>query len=214
MRALIFCIATYLLIVMVSLSAFAKDPKNTATAVLAGGCFWCIEHDFEKLDGVVEAVSGYAGGDRPNPIYQNYNKPSGEYTVPHIEVIKVTYDADKLSYKDILEYHVRHIDPTDGQGQFCDRGEGYVPAIFVKNEEERTTAKAVLKETTGIIGQLTQVRILDDAPFYDAEDYHQDYAKKSPIRYKFYRWNCGRDQRIDELWGSNNAEKAKATLGN
>ncbi len=215
MRPLLFCIAAYIFIIMVSLSTFAQDtPKNIATATLAGGCFWCIEHDFEKLDGVIDAVSGYAGGDRPNPTYQNYNKPSGDYTVPHIEVIKVTYDTDKLSYQDILEYHVRHIDPTDGQGQFCDRGEGYVPAIFVKNEDERTTAKSVLKETTGILGQLTQVRVLDDAPFYEAEEYHQDYAKKSPIRYKFYRWNCGRDQRIDELWGTNNSEKAKAALNN
>jgi len=197
-----------------SLTTQAIAMDNIKTATLAGGCFWCIESDFEKLDGVVDAVSGYAGGDRPNPVYENYNKPSGEYSVPHIEVIQVTYDADKLSYADILEYHMRHIDPTDGGGQFCDRGEGYVPAIFAKNANEKLIAKTVLRKTADILDTDENVKILDDAPFYAAEDYHQDYAKKSPVRYKFYRWNCGRDQRIDELWGSDNAVKSKAELNN
>jgi peptide-methionine (S)-S-oxide reductase len=176
------------------------NAENIKTATLAGGCFWCIETDFEKLDGVIEAVSGYAGGDRPNPKYENYNKPSGDYSIPHIEVIEVTYDANKLSYRNILEYHVRHIDPTDGGGQFCDRGRGYIPAIFVKNDTERATAQAVLNETAEIIGQEVNVEILDDAPFYMAEDYHQNYSQKSPVRYKLYRWNCGRDQRINQIW--------------
>jgi len=194
MRALLFLTGVYILLIMTSITATANEGMKTAT--LAGGCFWCIEHDFEKLDGVVQAVSGYAGGDRPNPTYQNYNKPAGDFKTPHIEVIQVTYDPAKLSYKDILEYHVRHIDPTDGGGQFCDRGAGYVPAIFVKNSEERATAEAVLKETSEIIGQDVAVKILDDAPFFAAEDYHQNYAKTNPIRYKFYRWNCGRDQTL------------------
>lgn len=196
---------TYILIVMTSLSAMANDTttgnQKTATALLAGGCFWCIESDFEKLDGVIEAVSGYAGGDRPNPKYENYNKPSGDYTIPHIEVIQVTYDPSKLSYRDILEYHVRHIDPTDGGGQFCDRGPGYIPAIFVKDTAERETAEDVLSKTAEIIGQDVNVKILDDAPFWAAEDYHQNYAKTNTIRYKFYRWNCGRDQTIEKVWG-------------
>jgi peptide-methionine (S)-S-oxide reductase len=199
MRTLLFLIATYILIIMSSISVMAQD--NLKTAILAGGCFWCIETDFEKLDGVTDAVSGYAGGDRPNPNYENYNKLTDGYTIPHIEVIKVTYDANKLSYRDILEYHVRHIDPTDGEGQFCDRGAGYIPAIFVKNGDERATAEAVLKETADILKTYINVKILDDAEFFIAEEYHQDYSKKSPTRYKFYRWNCGRDQRIDEIWG-------------
>lgn len=174
---------------------------QTATATLAGGCFWCIETDFEKLNGVTDAVSGYAGGDRPNPVYQNYNKLSEDYKTPHIEVIQVTYDTDKLSYKDILEYHMRHIDPTDGGGQFCDRGPGYRPAIFVKNESERKIASQVNAETAEILGTGVHVDILDDAPFYAAEDYHQDYSKKNPVRYKFYRWNCGRDQTVAKVWG-------------
>lgn len=173
---------------------------NLKTATLAGGCFWCIESDFEKLDGVTDTVSGYAGGDRPNPTYENYNKISDSYSIPHIEVIKVTYDANKLSYRDILEYHVRHIDPTDGGGQFCDRGAGYIPAIFVKNADERATAEAVLKETADILKTDINVKILGDAEFFMAEDYHQNYAQKSPTRYKFYRWNCGRDARINDVW--------------
>ena len=200
MRPLLFCIATYILLIMISISTFAQD-KNLQTATLAGGCFWCLESDFEKLDGVTDAVSGYAGGDRPNPVYENYNKPSDGYSVPHIEVIQVTYDADKLSYKDILDYQMRHIDPTDGDGQFCDRGPGYRPAIFVKNADERATAQAVLKETAETLGTAVNVDILDDAQFYMAEDYHQDYAKKSSTRYKFYRWNCGRDNKVEALWG-------------
>ena len=203
MRPLLFCLAAYILLVMVSLSAFAaEDNKNTATATLAGGCFWCLESDYDKLDGILDAKSGYAGGDRPNPTYENYNKPTGEYTVPHIEVIEVTYDKDKLSYKDILDFQMRHIDPTDGEGQFCDRGPGYRPAIFVKNDSERKIATQVLTETAATLDAKVNVDILDDAKFYLAEDYHQDYKKKSPIRYKFYRWNCGRDQRVDELWAA------------
>lgn len=214
MRSLFFCIVAYILLIMMSLSTFANEPKNIASTTLAGGCFWCIETDFEKLDGIVDAVSGYAGGDRPNPTYENYNKPSGDYSVPHIEVIQVTYDTDKLSYRDILEYHMRHIDPTDGEGQFCDRGAGYIPAIFVKNDEQRQIAEQVKAQTATTLGQDVNVKILDDAPFYMAEDYHQDYSHKSPIRYKFYRWNCGRDQRVDELWGSDNAVKSNAELNN
>lgn len=168
--------------------------------VVAGGCFWCVETDFEKLDGITDAVSGYAGGDRPSPVYENYNQLSEEFQTPHIEVVELTYDPSKVSYRDILEHHMRHIDPTDGDGQFCDRGAGYRPAIFVKNDEERAIVEAVLKETAETLGQDVNVDILTDAPFYAAEAYHQDYAQKNPVRYKFYRWNCGRDQRVEELW--------------
>ncbi len=197
MKTITFLISAFIL----TLTTQVMAMDNHKTATLAGGCFWCIEHDFEKLNGVIKAESGYAGGDMPNPTYNNYNKPTGGYKKPHIEVIQVTYDPAKLTYKQILEYHVRHIDPTDGQGQFCDRGVGYIPAIFVKNEEERKIATTVLKETATTLQQNVAVRILDDAQFYVAEDYHQNYAEKSPIRYKFYRWNCGRDQKIAEIWG-------------
>tara|TARA_B100001167_G_C16685247_1_gene264345 strand:+ start:156 stop:695 length:540 start_codon:yes stop_codon:yes gene_type:complete len=173
---------------------------ETKKAVIAGGCFWCVESDFEKLDGITEAVSGYAGGDRPSPVYENYYETNENFTTPHIEVVELTYDPAIISYRDIIEYQMRHIDPTDGDGQFCDRGEQYRPAIFVKNEEERTIAETVIKETAQTLGQDINVDILPDAPFYPAEAYHQDYASKNPVRYKFYRWNCGRDQRINDVW--------------
>ena len=201
MRYFIALILMYGAIIMASLSTFAADTK-TETVILAGGCFWCLETDFKKLDGVTDAVSGYAGGDHPNPTYENYNKVSDEYKTPHIEVVKVTYDADKLSYKEILNYFYRHIDPTDGEGQFCDRGAGYRPAIFVKNKEQRALANQMNTEIAVILEQDVDVDIIDDAPFFPAEDYHQDYAEKNPVRYKFYRWNCGRDQRVDELWSN------------
>lgn len=198
MRPLLFCIFVYMVILMSSYSVMAQgELKKT---VIAGGCFWCVETDFEKLDGITDAVSGYAGGDRPSPLHENYNQTSEEFQTPHIEVVELTYDPSKVSYRDILEYHMRHIDPTDGDGQFCDRGAGYRPAIFVKNDEERAIAEAVLKETAETLGQDVNVDILTDAPFYAAEAYHQDYAQKNPVRYKFYRWNCGRDQRVEELW--------------
>jgi peptide-methionine (S)-S-oxide reductase len=199
MRLFFGLILIYGVLIMTSLSALANEKHKTA--ILAGGCFWCIEHDFEKLDGIIDAVSGYAGGDRPNPTYENYNKVTGDFQTPHIEVIQVTYDPAQLSYRDILEYHYRHIDPTDGDGQFCDRGPGYRPAVFVKDDEEREIAETINRETAEILGTEVKVEILPNATFYPAEDYHQNYADKNPIRYKFYRWNCGRDQRVAEIWG-------------
>lgn len=196
MRVILFLMA---LMTFISSTTLANDKHKTVT--LAGGCFWCIETDFEKLDGVIDAVSGYAGGDHPAPTYQNYNKLNDIYKTSHIEVIQVTYDSNKLSFKDILEYHHRHIDPTDGSGQFCDRGESYRPAVFVKNSEQRKIASQVNKETAKILEKDTNIDILDDAPFTKAEDYHQDYSKKNPVRYKFYRWNCGRDQSVAKIWG-------------
>lgn len=176
---------------MASISTMAQETKST---VLAGGCFWCLEKDFMKLEGVTDAVSGYAGGTTDNPTYETYSKNG------HIEVVKVTYDPTQLSYRDILEYFYKRIDPTDGQGQFCDRGAAYRPAIFVASDDERATANTVTSDAADILNAEMNVDILDDAPFYAAEDYHQNYAEKNPIRYKFYRWNCGRDQRVEELW--------------
>lgn len=183
---------------MGSFAALASDKTETVT--LAGGCFWCLETDFKKLDGVTDAVSGYAGGDRPNPTYENYHDLTDVYKTPHIEVVKVTYNTEKLPYKEILNYFYHHIDPTDGGGQFCDRGAAYRPAIFVQNAEQRKIAERANAEAEKTLEQDIKVDILDDAPFYMAEDYHQNYAEKNPVRYKFYRWNCGRDQRLDELW--------------
>lgn len=173
---------------------------ETKTAILAGGCFWCIQSDFEKLDGVLDAKSGYTGGTIDNPTYENYNS-KGEGIVPHTEAVKIEYDAEKLSYKDVLEYYFRHIDPTDGEGQFCDRGASYRPVVFVQNDEERATADEVKEQVKEILKADINVDVLDAKKFWPAEDYHQVYAKTNPTRYGFYRWSCGRDSRVEELWG-------------
>ena len=180
---------------------FFSGSVTTAHAVqkeilLAGGCFWCVESDFDKLDGVTETTSGYAGGSTQNPTYETYT--TGE--VSHIEVVKMTYDTDKISYSELLDYFFHHIDPTDGEGQFCDRGAAYRPAIFVKNDHQRKTAQKIKQHVADQLNQPVKVDILQDAKFWPAEEYHQDYYRKNPIRYKFYRWNCGRDQKIDALW--------------
>lgn len=188
-----------LLALLVTGIIFSPYPvmAATKTAILAGGCFWCVQHDFEALDGVTEAVSGYTGGTTLNPTYKTYHE-AGQ--VPHSEAVELKYDSDKLSYEDILEYYFRHIDPTDGGGQFCDRGASYRPVIYVQNDDERATANAVKQQTKQILKTDINVDILDAKKFWPAEKYHQDYAQKNPKRYKLYRWNCGRDQRVKELW--------------
>lgn len=177
------------------------STKADATAILAGGCFWCVEHDLRELEGVVDVVSGYSGGDRPDPTYKNYNKPSGEYKIPHVEVVEVSYDSSRVSYTQLLQYFYRHIDPLDGGGQFCDRGVAYKPVVYVADAQERELADQVAAEIAEALGQPLQVEILDRKPFWRAEEYHQRYSQKNPKRYKYYRWNCGRDQRIQQLWG-------------
>jgi peptide-methionine (S)-S-oxide reductase len=179
-------------------AAVAATPQ---TALLAGGCFWCLEHDMLAVPGVLAAESGYAGGDRPSPTYETYHDVDATYKVPHIEVVQVTYDPARLTYDQLLQAFVRRVDVTDDGGQFCDRGAGYRPAIFAANEAEKVSATAVLKATEAVLGQPVKVAILPGAKFWRAEDYHQDYANKNPTRYKFYRWNCGRDQRLKALWG-------------
>lgn len=190
-----------ILLTLVAISAiFGASPvfAETKTAILAGGCFWCVQSDFEKLDGVLGAVSGYTGGTILNPTYENYHE-AGQ--VPHVEAVEVKYDTDKLSYKDLLEYYFRHIDPTDGGGQFCDRGPSYRPVVFVQNDAERATADAVMQEVKQILKTDINVDIQDAKKFWPAEDYHQDYAKKNHARYEIYRWNCGRDARVKKVWG-------------
>jgi peptide-methionine (S)-S-oxide reductase len=183
-------------------AAGARAEAAEASAVLAGGCFWCVEHDFHQLPGVIKAVSGYSGGSRPNPTYENYHDVDAENPVPHVEVAQITYDPSKLSYTALLDYYFRHIDPTDGDGQFCDRGPAYRPVIFVANEEERKVAEAKRAEVAALIKQPVAVEIAAAKRFWLAEAYHQEYAEKNPVRYKFYRWNCGRDQRVEEVWSA------------
>lgn len=177
------------------------STDKTATAVLGGGCFWCLQHDLENLPGVVKTTAGYAGGDRPNPTYETYHDLNATYKVPHIEVVEIVYDPATLTYAELLHTFLRKVDPTDGGGQFCDRGPSYRPAIFVANGDEKATAQAALKEARAVLHKPIQVDILPTAPFWAAEGYHQHYADKNPARYSFYRWNCGRDQRVKTVWG-------------
>ena len=179
-------------------------PQKTQTAVFAGGCFWCTESDFEKVDGVIEAISGYTGGRQANPTYRQV---SGGGT-GHIEAVKVVYDPDKVTYEELLEVFWRHVNPTDAGGQFGDRGSQYRSAIFYANEREKRLAEDSKKrlEATGHFDKPIVTDILALGPFYTAEDYHQDYYKKNPIRYKYYRSGSGRDQFLEKEWADTKSE--------
>ena len=177
------------------------EPSSTLkTAVFAGGCFWCIEADFEKLDGVKTVVSGYTGGDADTAEYKTVT-----YTeTGHYEAVEVSYDPSVVSYAELVEYFWRHIDPTNPYGQFCDSGSSYLSAIFYANEEEQNIVALSFKnlqENKPFDGDIV-THIKPATPFYVGEDYHQDYYKKNPIRYNLYRRGCGRDKRVEQLWGS------------
>ena len=185
------------------LAVIANAQSQSEKATFAGGCFWCMESAFEKLDGVIDVVSGYAGGNGQNPTYEDYAKKG------HVEVIEVTYDPSKISYERLLEVFWMQIDPTDAGGQFVDRGAQYRSAIFVHNEEQKRVAEKS-KEELSKSGRYTKpvvTEILAASPFFKAEDYHQDYYKKNAIRYKFYRYNSGRDQFLEKVWGRDKEEK-------
>lgn len=175
----------------------AREPAPTALGYFAGGCFWCIESDFEKLDGIGDVVSGYTGGNQDNPTYKQVSRE----VTGHREAVKVPYDPAEISYRELVDYFLRHVDVTDDGGQFCDRGFSYSTAIWTQNEEERAIAKAAIAEAEKELGQKIVTPVLDAKPFWDAETYHQDYYKKNPIRYKYYRSSCGRDKRVRQLWG-------------
>lgn len=178
--------------------AMKEDIKNAETATLAGGCFWCVESDFEKVDGVIKVISGYTGGHKINPEYKEVS--SG--VTGHLEAVQVIYDPEKITYKEILSVLWRHIDPTDAGGQFVDRGYQYRSAIFYHNEEQQRIAIESKKalEDTKIFNKPVVTEILKFEKFYRAEDYHQDYYDRNPVRYKYYRWNSGRDQFLEKAW--------------
>ncbi|MEM1053498.1 MAG: peptide-methionine (S)-S-oxide reductase MsrA [Pseudomonadota bacterium] len=173
-------------------------PEGYATAVFAMGCFWCAEADFEKLDGVITVVSGYTGGDLEDPTYEQVT--FGE--TGHYEAVLVTYDTSKLTYSDLLTTFWTNIDPFDTKGQFCDKGTSYRAAIFPRSGAESEAAIKSKERRTQILQEEPVTAILPRAAFYNAEEYHQDYYKKNPIRYRFYRSRCGRDARLEEVWGS------------
>lgn len=172
-----------------------NQPLPVAT--FAGGCFWCVEADFVKVPGVVQVISGYTGGTQASPTYEDYAGKG------HVEAVQVFYDPEKVSYKALLGYFWRHIDPTDAGGQFVDRGPQYRSVIFYQDEEQKRLAeesKAALARS-GRFPKPVVTEILRLTKFYPAEDYHQGYAQKNPVRYKYYRWNSGRDQFLQKVWG-------------
>jgi peptide methionine sulfoxide reductase msrA/msrB len=190
----------YLLcLALVLLAPLAYTAEAESTAVFAGGCFWCTEADFEKLDGVSEAISGYAGGEVADPSYKQVS--SGQ--TGHTEVVKVFYDPDVVSYQQLLQWFWRHIDPTDADGQFVDRGSQYRSAIFYLNEEQKRLAEASKKQLAES-GRFDKPIVTEISPldaFYRAEDYHQDYYKTHSLKYKYYRYRSGRDQFLEKVWG-------------
>ena len=176
---------------------------NANEIVLAGGCFWCMEHDLESLEGIDNVKSGYSGGDILNPTYENHEG--------HQEVVLVNYDSNIIELETILRAYFRNIDPLDGEGQFCDRGDSYRPVIFYADLDEADESKNALisaSKELGVSVDKIKVALKSRNKFWVAEEYHQDFAKNNELKYKFYRYACGRDKRLDQVWG----EKAKKTI--
>ena len=176
---------------------------NANEIVLAGGCFWCMEHDLESLEGIDNVKSGYSGGDILNPTYENHEG--------HQEVVLVNYDSNIIELETILRAYFRNIDPFDGEGQFCDRGDSYRPVIFYEDLDEADESKNALisaSKELGVPVDKIKVELKSRTKFWVAEEYHQDFAKNNELKYKFYRYACGRDKRLDQVWG----EKAKKTI--
>jgi peptide-methionine (S)-S-oxide reductase len=175
----------------------APPAPATAVATFAGGCFWCTEADFDKVDGVISTTSGFIGGMVVNPTYEQV--VTGR--TGHTEAVEVVYNPAVVSYERLLDVFWKNHDPLAKDRQFCDRGNQYRPGIFYHNEEQRALAEATKKTHQARFKQPIQTEITAATTFYKAEDYHQDYHTKNPVRYKFYRFNCGRDARLEELWG-------------
>ena len=176
-----------------------QGAAATEVAVFAGGCFWCMEPPYDKLDGVLSTVSGYIGGSAEDATYERVASGSTD----HYEAVQIEFDPSKVDYGRLLDVFWRNIDPFDGNGQFCDKGPQYRAAIFTLTDRQRELAeasKAKVADEKGEMGRF-QTEVLPAMTFYPAEDYHQDYYMKNALRYKFYRWNCGRDQRLERIWG-------------
>jgi peptide-methionine (S)-S-oxide reductase len=198
-----------LLAAIVAFWPMALAAQDIRTVTVAGGCFWCVEADFEKVPGVIEVVSGYTGGTVPNPTYDQVTAGG----TGHYEAVQIRFDADRITLDTILYMFLRSVDPTDAGGQFCDRGESYRTAIFAADAAQRQTAEAAVAEAQSALGRNIVTPVLSLGPFYLAEDYHQDYYKGSDIvltrfgprrqsvAYQLYREACGRDARVLALWG-------------
>ena len=197
---LFFLSATNFLPLAVQADNSTETPQKLSIATFAGGCFWCVESDFDHVDGVISTISGYTGGTVQNPTYQEVSSGG----TGHLEAVQIEFDPTIVSYEILLKIFWRSVDPTDKGGQFCDRGESYQTAIFANSEEQQKIAnfsKASL-EASGTLDDPVVTAINMAGAFFTAEEYHQNYYKKNPIRYQFYRFRCGRDARIQELWGT------------
>ena len=198
MRRMLLSIAFIFAVAAIAAAQNAPQPApGQAVATFAGGCFWCTESDFDKVKGVFSTTSGYTGGKVPNPRYEGVSAGG----TGHAEAVEVIYDPSKVSYDQLLTYYWHTIDPTVKDAQFCDHGNQYRTAIFVRTPQERAAAEASKKKVEAELKVPIYTQIVDAGAFYAAEDYHQDFYLKNPTKYKFYRWNCGRDQRLEQLWG-------------
>jgi peptide-methionine (S)-S-oxide reductase len=188
------------LFLILALPGALLAEKEPETAIFAGGCFWCVEADFDKVPGVLDTLSGYIGGERRDPTYEEVSAGG----TGHAEAVRITYDPAQVSYPQLLEVFWRSIDPTTPNRQFCDRGSQYRSAIFYLNEAQRRQAEAsrTALEADKPFAEPIVTEISPAGKFYPAEEYHQDYYRKNPLRYRFYRFNCGRDQRLEVLWGA------------
>ncbi len=190
-------LATLTLGILISTTAFAATEKSYQEAIFAGGCFWCMEGPYDKLDGVISTTSGYTDGHLKNPTYRQVSSGS----TGHTEAVKIVYDPSKVSYAQLLEVFWVNIDPLTANAQFCDHGTQYRSGIYYLNDAQKSAATTSLKRVQEKLKKPVVTEIDKATEFYPAEDYHQDYYKKNPVRYKYYRWRCGRDQRLQEIWG-------------
>ena len=187
------CLSIGLSVTPVALGAEA----DLSVATFAGGCFWCMEHPFDELDGVVDTTVGYSGGTVANPSYQQVS--SGK--TGHAEVVQVTYDPQQIDYEELLEVYWVNVDPVDAAGQFCDKGTQYRSAIFAHDEEQLSAAEASKETVARLLDEPVATEITVASDFYPAEDYHQNYSERNPLRYRAYRFGCGRDRRLEAVWG-------------
>lgn len=191
-------LAVIMTLLSLSFSADAADPVvGSAKATFAGGCFWCMEPPFDRLPGVISTTSGYTGGQTVNPSYKDVSAGG----TGHAEAVEILYDPAKISYSQLLAVFWRNIDPFDPKGQFCDKGDQYRSAIFYHDEDQKRLAEQSKQALEQRFQQAIVTQIVPAGAFYPAEEYHQDYYEKNPVRYKFYRYGCGRDQRLETLWG-------------
>ena len=197
-RSLFITVAAMMAALFASWATPSNAAGNSKVAIFAGGCFWCVESDFDGVAGVISTTSGYIGGSANTATYKSVSAGG----TGHYEAVKIVYNPEKVSYDRLLNVFWRSVDPTDAGGQFCDRGASYKTGIFVANESERKIALASKKKAAAALGETIVTPIVKAGAFYKAEGYHQNYYKRNPVRYKIYRYGCGRDARIKSLWGS------------